>query len=217
MLPGDLNIDPHSGSVLDALLMEIGSAPYIEEAGRNWPPHYYFARARYVAPAEDVARMRRALSGLPRVDESTYDILFNAVSGTWDVVRWVELPEPMGVVPGHGPMTRVVLEPFDVYSIDAGRRTPATLGEVDWAAMRRLCTTMRGGDAITEALHEQNRAVWEAQEAQRQDAEADASEYMRKLLLRINDETGYGDLSPAEMARRTGTSVAEWDDFQPDE
>lgn len=214
-LSGELT--PQDGSVLDALLMEIGNAPFIEEEGRNWPPHYFFARSRYVAPREDVERMRSALRGLPRVDPSSYDILFNAIAGTWDIVRWVEMPEPMGVVPGHGRMTRVVLEPFDVYSIDASRRSPATLGEVDWAAMRRLCVTMRGTDAITEALDQGNRAVWEAQEAERQAAEADAGEYMRALLLRINSETGYGDLPPEEMARRTGTDVEEWEDLQPDE
>jgi hypothetical protein len=202
--------DPHA----DDPLLEILEADWVCIGDRNYPPQYFYSLGRYRAHEEDVERMRRAISGLPRVHAADYDILFNAVTLTWDIVKWVALPEPLGLLGARAGFTsRVVREPFDVYSIPAGRRDPSTLGELDWLFLRRFCVTTRGGDEITDYQQEQAQQRIADHEREREAAEHDLGGWMLNLLRRINEETGYGDLPPEEMARRTGTPVHEWTDL----
>jgi hypothetical protein len=197
-------------SPLDELMDVLQDADWRQVGDRNYPPHYFYALGRYRAADEDVARMRRALDGIPRVDPDAYEVLFNPLLRTWDIVKWVPLPEPMGAVSGLGYASRVVLEPIDVYSIPATLRDPSTLGEQDWLYMRRWCTTTRGGDVLSAELRASELRRLAALEQEREAAEHDLAGYLRGLLMRLNTETGLGDLPPDEMARRFGGAASEW-------
>lgn len=214
-----LNFAPSAAlneSPLEELLDALEDADWRQIGDRNYPPHYFYALGRYRAADEDVARMRAALDGIPRVDPRLYDILFNPLLRTWDIVKWVALPEPIGTVPGIGYCSRVILEPIDVYSIPATQRDPSTLGEQDWLYMRRWCTTTRGGDVLSAELRESELRRLAALEQEREAAEHDLAGYLRGLLKRLNAETGLGDLTPDEMARRFGGTAADWNPAEPE-
>jgi hypothetical protein len=208
------NFDPHATNpVLEELLAALGDADWVKVGDRNYPPHYFYSLGRYTANPEDVDRMRSALGGIPRVDPSLYDILFNAVLHTWDIVKWVSLPEPVGTVGSYGYGSAVVLEPIDVYSIPARKRDPSTLGELDWNWLRRWCTTTNGGALLNQDLAASEQARLAHLEEQRREHEGELAEYLHGLARRIRDATGYGELSPEQMASRTGTDVSEWRDY----
>lgn len=210
MLPAHLHDFDPGADYADPLL-EILDAPWVAVGERNYPPHYFYALGRYPVHAAAIERMRRALAGTPRLNPADYDILFNSVTQQWDIVKWCPMPEPVGALGGYGHMTRVVLEPIDVYSIPARERDPFSLGEADWTFLRARCVTTRGGQVVNDEIEENNHAALAALEAEREAAEHDLAGWMRGLLRKLNDETGYGDLSPEEMARRTGTPVSEWE------
>lgn len=196
---------------MDELLSLVMDGDVVSEGDRNYPFHYWLGMAKYRAHPDDVDRMRRGIASVPRVQPELYDILFNGITRCWDIVKWVAMPEPVGVIDGYGFISRVVYEPVDVYSIRAWLRDPSTLGEADFIHMRRWAVTTRGGEKLTEELHESDQRRLAALEAERAAAEADTAEYLHKLLKRMRDETGLGDLSPEEMAARNpGTRAAHW-------
>lgn len=190
-------------------LLDVVDAPWKQLGDRNYPPWYFYSLGRYTAHPQDVERMRQAIRGTPRVIPERYDILFNALLHTWDIVCWA--PATESILLAGEPAVRAVLEPVDVYSIPAKSRDPGTLGEWDWEQMRRRCVTLRGGDTITEEMKAANAEWQRAEEARLADAEYDLASYYKGLFRRMADETGLGDLPPEEMARRFGGLPAEWD------
>lgn len=102
----------------------------------NVPPEFALSFGRFRAHPRDVARMRRALRGIPRVDPEDYDILFNAESREWMIVKWVSMTQAVGEVPGLGFLYETVREPWPVYQIDARRRSPESLSDVDWLRLQ---------------------------------------------------------------------------------
>ncbi|HET7321072.1 MAG TPA: hypothetical protein VFI96_01135 [Longimicrobiaceae bacterium] len=194
----------------DEATLAVLAAPWKQRGDRNYPPFYYYALGRYMASPRDVTRLRNALRGIPRVDPSRYDILFNSLTIEWDVVKWCDLPEPMGYLNGRHAV-RTVLEPEPVYSIDAKTRNPSTLGAVDFERLRSLCVSLRGGSVVDAEIDAENER-WQADmERELQDREYDLASYYRGVFKQAAEETGIGDLPPEEMARRFGGLPNEWD------
>lgn len=202
------HFDPYDGATESQ--RAVLESPWRQVGDRNYPSWYFYSLGRYRASEADVARLRAALSGLPRVDPSAYDILFNALLRTWDVVKWVPTPEPTGHVPG-GALVRSVLEPYPVYEINALERDPSTLGELDFERMRKLCSALRGGEVIDAEMDAATAAMLADDERERQDKEHDLAGYYRDAILRESEASGVGELAPEEMARRFGGLAAEWD------
>lgn len=185
---------------------------YRRVGDRNYPPQFYAGLAHRAHPA-DVARMRRALAGIPRLDPRDYDILLNAETQEWSIVKWIALPEVVMVVPDGTVLVQVIREPFPVYDIDARKRSPMSLGEKDWERMRSLCVTMRDPAAITGDLRESQAAHDRDRAREAADFEHDLLSYYHAAIRREAEETGMAYASPEEMARRFGGRPQ---DFDPD-
>lgn len=184
-----------SDELLEMFYEEFGLADWTRERGRSLPPCYAYSRRNRANPAA-VRRMRRALSRVPRVNPEDYDILLNIegsdwgyLGPTWDVVKWVRMPELSGMIPGVGFMVTIVEEPYPVYSIPATRE-PLSLSDHDWSKMLRNAVTVRGGDEISEELIQQERERIEERHRRRIDEDLDFAEYNRTRFRRIAEDLG---------------------------
>lgn len=184
-------------TLLEELMSEFGATDWVRVGEKSYPPNYAFALGRYPTNPAAVAMMRRELSSVPRVDPEAYDILFNvegsdvlAPGPTWDVVKWLRIPEMVGYVPGHGWMAAVLLDPFPVYSIPA-TRDPMSLSDRDFNKMRMDATTLRdGGKGINRRLLRNNLKVQEEKRQRRADEDLDFAEYYRTMFKREAEEIG---------------------------
>lgn len=203
------SFDP-SMDLEDSALALVAEADWKQVGDRNYPAWYFYSLGRYRAHPADLARLRHALQGIPRVDPSEYDLLFNALTLEWDVVKWVAMPEDVPVdVPG-GWVRRIVREPIDVYSFSARERDPSMLSDVDFQRMRKHCTTLRG-DAVDDEIDAENEIFEADRQRVARDRRLDFFEHHERLIKDFADEVGWGDLPPDEMAARYGGLAAEWD------
>lgn len=185
------------GDLLEQLLSEFEATGWIRRNGRAYPDCYAFALGRYRAHPRAVDRMRRALRSVPRVDPDDYDILFNVEGGdpahtgpTWDVVKWLRVPEMLGWLPGHGWSAVVLLDPFPVYCLPAPR-SPLSLSDFDFNQMRRNATTLRsGGEGLNREMLENNLKRQADRQAERSEADLDFAEYYRTHFRRTAEELG---------------------------
>ncbi len=178
---------------------------------RHYPPQFVGSLGAFEADPQDVARMREAISGLPRVDPEDYDILFNAMERQWAIVKWVDMTQGWGDVPGIGYLYETVYEPWPVYEIDARYRSPASLGDTDWARLRSRCSTVRDPDELDAELRALNMAARQEQNDELEDQEEGFLEYYHGLFREVAEELGIDGLSPEEAARRFGGHPLDWD------
>jgi len=183
--------------LLDALMDEFEATDWVRIEGKAYPPSYAMALGRYRAHPDAVARMRRELATIPRFEPDEYDILFNIDGGnpawpgpTWDVVKWMKMPEYLGYIPGHGHTAVVLLEPYPVYDMPAWR-SPLSMSHYDFNRMRRNSTTLReGGRGIDRELVENNLKRQADRARVREDEDRDFADYYRDLFRKQADELG---------------------------
>jgi hypothetical protein len=184
-------------SLVEALFEHLGLLEWRRVGGKAYPEEYALAAAYPANPAV-VARMRREIACVPRVNPLDYEILFNAEGTdihrpgpTWDIVKWVPMPEAQGFLPRAGGwLTVVLLEPVPVYSISAVIRPLETLGDRDFEVLRRNAITREGGRRQRQEIQESNEAKREALERQRADDDEMFGRELRPLVKRLAEEKG---------------------------
>lgn len=184
-------------TLLEELMGEFEATGWARVGEKSYPPCYAYALGRYRANPEAVERMRWELSSVPRVNPEEYDILLNiegsdvmAPGPTWDVVKWMRIPEIAGCLPGYGWMATVTLDPFPVYWIPAARGV-MSLSDRDFNQMRQNATTLRdGGKGINKRMLHNNLKVQEDARKRRADEDLDFAEYYRDLFKREGEALG---------------------------
>ena len=184
-LSAALRSDP---AVVEMMMDAWDASEEFEVGGYSYPRQYALARALR-PPRAAVAKMRRAVGKIPRVNPADYDILFNSEQGTWDVVKWIRSPKWIGYLPGLGMVIGLVREPYSVYFIGASR-SPSSLGERDWELMRRNSITLRSPDALTAELLGRAMEKRRDEQRRREDADRDFASYYRDLFKRSAQELG---------------------------
>ena len=198
-------------------LIEFLTADYVRVGDRNYPPQFADTLGRYRPNPRDVERVRDALRGIPGVNPEDYDLLFNSELREWTIVKWVDLPEPRNYVMGLGDVIEVVREPYPVYEIDARKRGPGSLSDLDWTRLRRRCTRLRDPGEIDREIYEHNLRVTQEQGVP-EEAELAFAEYFHRLFRKIGEETGVAYATPEEMAKKYGGRPQDWDpDYIPGE
>lgn len=184
------------GEQLEALMGEFGLADWVKIGNRCYPPNYAYGLGRYPAHPDAVARLREELASVPRLRPEEYDILFNVEGSgvlpgpTWDVVKWMRIPEAAGWFPGLGFAAVVVEDPYPVYDFPA-TRDPLSLGDRDFNQLRANATTLRdGGKGIDRRMLENNLLVQEQKKQRREDEDLDFAEYYRDLFKSDAEERG---------------------------
>lgn len=191
-------------------IIEFLYAMMVRRGDRNYLPEFS-SGLRFRASPRDVARMRRALTGIPRVDPEDYDILFNGESREWMIVKWIQMPQAIGEIPGFGFLYETVRESWPVYQIDARRRSPESLSDRDWARLRARCVTIRDIEELDDELLEAE----ERRAAAEQDEITDEDMYMldtyQSAFREVAEQLGVDTLEPEEAARRFGGRPEDWD------
>lgn len=191
--------DEQSLEDLVAVLDAMGVMDWARIGNRAYPPQYALSLGSHQPNPVAVSRLRDKLGRIPRVDPMMYDILFNAEGGdfmrdgpTWDVVKWMQVPELQGWLPGMGWITSTFMfEPYPVYSIPAVERSPMSLGDLDYQVLLKNSTVMRGGGGqITRDIRERNAKKQEARKATRADQDRDFADYYRGLFKKAAEEQG---------------------------
>lgn len=184
------------GDQLEELLAEFGIADWVKDGNRCYPPNYVHALGRCRASPAVVQRLRDELSSVPRVNPEDYDILFNLEGSgvlpepTWDVVKWLRIPESAGWLPGYGWTACVVADPYPIYHIPASRGL-LSLGDQDFNHLRRNATVLReGGKGIDRSMLENNLATQAAMSQRRADEDLDFAEYYRGLFRKDAEDKG---------------------------
>lgn len=196
VLGAALDLELH-GDLLEDFLREFDVTEWRRHAGKAYPECYAYGQSRYPAHPRAVERMRDCLRSVPRVNPDDYDILFNIEGGdpvsqapTWDVVKWLRVPEHVGWLAGHGWLTVVLYDPYPVYSIPA-TRSPLSLSDWDFNQMRRNATTLReGGEGINREMLENNLLKEQQRKEERSEADLDFAEYYRTQFKRTAEELG---------------------------
>lgn len=185
-----------SGELLDMFYEEFDLTEWSRFKGRAYPPYYAYALGRYRVNPAAVEKMRRAIRTVPRVDPEDYDILFNVEGGSieftgpsWDIVKWVAMPELSGIVPGAGFMTSIVWEPYPIYHFPA-HRDPMSLGDEDWMHLFHYANAIRGGDAIDQEIRDANEDRLEEKRRRRADEDLAFAEHNRDRFKTIAEERG---------------------------
>lgn len=167
------------------------------EAERAYPPNYVYGMRRFPCPPGALAKLRRFLRTIPRARPEDYEILLNIEGSdftkpgpTWDIVKWMAVPEVQGFVPGIGSVVNVGYEPFPVYHISALERGPLSLSDRDWDHLRKVCTTGQDPREISERLLDRNMKRQMEEEQRREDWELDFAEYYRDLYKVVAEELG---------------------------
>lgn len=182
--------------LLEEFLEDFGVGEWTRRRNKAYPDCYAFAE-RYRCNPLAVARLRREISTVPRVRPEDYDILFNVEGShpylpgpTWDVVKWMPMPEWLGWLPGAGWTAVVLLEPFPVYGIPAAR-SPLSLGDWDFNQLRQNATTRgEGGKGLSEELLRNNLRKQAERRAAQESVDLDFAEYYRGVFKRQAEELG---------------------------
>lgn len=190
----DLGIE---GDQLERLMGEFEVADWTRSQDKAYPPWYAYSLGRYRAHPDAVQKVRDSIRSIPRVNPEDYDILFNIEGShpifpgpTWDIVKWMRVPDALGWLPGHGWAAVVLLEPYPVWGIPAGR-DPLSLSDWDFNNLRRNATTLRdGGKGISEELVKNNLRRQAEARAQREAADLEFAEYYRDMFRRNAEELG---------------------------
>lgn len=185
-----------SQELLDQFFEELGISGWVREDRKAYPPMYAYSLGRYRTNAAAIRKMREAIKTVPRVDPELYDILFNVEGGTiemegptWDIVKWIEMPEMAGLIPGAGYMAAIVLEPYPIYHLPA-RRDPMSLSDSDWNHLFAASTTLKGGDQISREIRESNRKKKERRHESRADDDLQMAKYMRGAFKDFAEDKG---------------------------
>jgi len=182
---------------LERFLQEFEATAWVRIRDKAYPPAYAYGLGKYRAHPAAVARMRREISSVPRVRPEQYDILLN-IEGTnplypgptWDIVKWMRVPENVGWMPGWGWTAIVLLEPYPVYDVPAWR-DPLSLSDRDYAHLRRNATTMReGGEGLNRDLYEHNLRKQFDRQRRREEEDLDFAAYYRDAFRRSAEEMG---------------------------
>lgn len=185
------------GDLMEMFLSEFEATEWMRHEDKAYPPCYAYGRGRYRAHPDAVARLREEIASIPRVDVDLYDILLN-IEGTdpmfpgptWDVVKWMRMPEFQGFMPGHGFVAVVLLEPFPVYTIP-GWRDPLSLSDYDFNQLRENAVTLRdGGKGISRELLKNNLRRQAENRQRRSEEDLDFAEYYRTRFRRMSEELG---------------------------
>lgn len=192
-------------------LIEFLYSMMMREGDRNLPPEFALSSGRFRASPRDVARMREALSGTPRVRPEDYDILFNSESREWMIVKWVEMTQAVGDVPGFGFLYETVREPWPVYQIDARRRSPESLSDADWTILRSRAVTLRDIDELDAEEEERQLAPRQAERDAVMDQDGEMLETYQSAFREVAEALGVDQLEPEEAARRFGGRPEDWD------
>lgn len=205
------------GNVLDPNdpvdpLYEYLTAEWYMVGDKEYPPWYYHALGKFRASPRDVERIRRALECVPRLDTRDIDVLFNGMTRCFDVVKWVAQPGNQRFVPGLGWMTSVIRMPIDIYTILPHGRSPETMGERDFAWMRRNCTTLRDPGEITADMDRANEEIRRDRNRALEDQEYDAAGYYHAGIRREAEESGIAYATPEQMAKVFGGEPWMYDD-----
>lgn len=197
------------GNVLDPNdpvdpLYEYLTAEWFMVGDKEYPPWYYHALGKFKPNPADVERIREELAGIPRLDVEDIDLLFNGMIRCWEIVKWVAEPGGQTFIPGLGWVTTVIRMPVDIYTIEPFGRSPATLGERDFAWMRRNCITLRDPGEISAESRAYNEEMARDRERRRQDAEYDAALYFHAGIRREAEESGLDRATPEELAKLLG-------------
>jgi len=185
------------GDLMDQFLTEFEATEWSRHDDKAYPPCYAYGLSKYKPHPEAVARLREEIASIPRVRPDDYDILLN-IEGTnpmfpgptWDVVKWMPMPEFEGWIPGHGFVAVVLLEPYPVYSMPAWR-DPLSMSDYDFNTLRQNATTMReGGKGIDKELLKNNLRKQGERRNQRIEADLDFGEYYRNHFRELSEELG---------------------------
>lgn len=209
------------GNVLDPSdpvdpLHEYITAEWYMVGDKEYPPWYYHALGRFRPNEKDVERIRAALAGIPRLNVRDIDVMFNGMTRCWEVIKWIDQPGGQSYIPGLGWVTPVIRMPIDIYTILPHGRSPETMGERDFAWMRRNCTTLRDPGDITADMNESNETARRERLRQLEDAEYDAAGYFHAGIRKEAEESGIAYATPEQMAKMFGGEPWMYDpDYAP--